>query len=62
LSLQGTNEISNKYLQSQVWSSFFETFIEDRKIDYLRGDIIFFPISDWEQKLCPNKLKVREIR
>jgi len=62
LSLQGTNGISGKYLRSQFLSWFFETFFEDRKIDYLCGDIIFFPIDAWEQKLCPNKLKARENR
>jgi len=38
-----------------------ETFFEDRKIDKLRGNIIFFPIGALEQKFCPNKLKTREI-
>jgi len=53
----GTNVILGKYLQADILSQFFEIFLEDRKIDYLRGNINLFSISAREQKLCPNKLK-----
>jgi len=33
---------------------------EDRKTNYLHGNIILFAIGAWEQKLSPNKLKTRE--
>jgi len=62
LSLQGTNGISGRYLRSQFLSEFFETFFEDRKIDKLHGNIIYFPIGAWEQKLYPNKFKTRETK
>jgi len=42
LSLWGTNEISGRYLWAEILSLFVETFLEDRKTDKLRGNIIFF--------------------
>jgi len=55
----GTNGIfGRKLLQVEFLSLFFETFFEDRKIDYLHGNIIIFSIGAQEQKLCPNKLKI----
>jgi len=36
--------------------------LEDRKTDYLHGNVHFlFPIDAREQKFCPNKLKTRDI-
>ncbi len=48
---------SGKYLRAEIYSFFFETFFEDRKIHYLRGNIIFISIGAYELKLCPNDLK-----
>jgi len=38
----------------------FWNFLEDRKMDYLHGNHIYFSIGAWEQKLCPNKFKTRD--
>ena len=57
LSVRGTNQISGRYLRAEFLSWFFENFIEDRKTDELRGNIIFISIGAREQKLWPNKLK-----
>jgi len=35
-----------------------EIILEGKKIYYLYGNIIYFSIGAWEQKLCPNKLKI----
>jgi len=60
LSVQGTNEISGKYLWTEFLLLFFETFFEDGKTDSLHGNINSFSIGAQEQKLCPNKFKTRE--
>jgi len=50
----------DKYLWADFLSSFFETFFEDRKTDFLHGNIIIFLIGARKQKLNPNKLKIGE--
>jgi len=60
LSLWGTDEISGRYLRAEFLYWFFETFFEDRRIDKLCGNIIFFSIVAQEQKLCSNKVKLGE--
>jgi len=57
LSVWGTNEISGRYLEAEFLLWFFEFFLEDRKTDHLQGNIIFFSINVWEQKLYSNMLK-----
>jgi len=42
LSLRRTNGISGRYLRADFLSWFFETFLEDRKTDYLYGNVNFF--------------------
>jgi len=44
LSLRGTNEILGRYLRAEFMFLFFETFFEDRKIDKLCRNIIFFQL------------------
>jgi len=48
------------YLRVEFLLRFFETSFEDRKNDYLQGNIILFSINAQEQKLYPNKLKTGE--
>jgi len=60
LSIRGTNGISGRYLQAEFLLRFFEKKFEERKIDKLSGNIIYFSIGAQEQKLCPNKLKTGE--
>jgi len=38
----------------------FLNFFKDRKTDKLHGNINVFSIGAQEQKLCPNKLKIKE--
>jgi len=39
----------------------FENIFEDRKIDYLLREYIYFSIGADEQKLCSSKLKTKEM-
>jgi len=43
-------------------SGFFEILFEDRKNDYLHGNIILriFSIGTHKQKLCPKQCKIGE--
>jgi len=54
-SLRGTNGISGTYLRDDFLSWFLETFLEDRKIDYLHGNINFF-------QLVPRNKNYAQIR
>jgi len=44
LSVQGTNGILGRYLWVEFLSLFFETCIEDRKVDKLCGNVMFFQL------------------
>jgi len=58
--LGATNGILGKYLRAEFLLCFFETFFEDRKIDKIHGNIIFFQSVPGNKRVMSNKLKTGE--